>query len=159
MNYKEYKKCIHKNMTKKNKKKVVAVSGFFNPIHVGHLEMIEMAKSLGDYLVVIINSDHQVRLKGSVPFMDQEDRMRIVEALQCVDEVFLSVDKDSTVIESLRAVKPNVFANGGDRKNLENVPEVPVCEELGIEIVDGLGKKIRSSSILISKAVKIKKVK
>lgn len=136
---------------------VVAVSGYFNPLHVGHLEMIERAKKLGDKLVAIVNSDYQVGLKGSVPFMSQADRLKIVKALRDVDEVFLSIDKDITVCKSLAKVKPHVFANGGDRKNLTNVPEFPVCQKLNIEMVDGLGKKIRASSEMIAQAAAIKK--
>ena len=133
------------------KGKVVAVSGYFNPLHVGHLEMFEKAKSLGDYLVVILNNDYQVKLKGSTPFMEELDRKKIIEALSCVDEVFLSTDKDRSICESLRAVHPNIFANGGDRHQGE-VPESAVCHELDIEMIDGLGDKIRSSSILIKDA-------
>ena len=142
----------------KAKKTKVAVSGYFNPLHVGHLEMIKMAKSLGDHLTVIVNNDRQVKIKGSVPFMDEMDRVEIIKSLRYVDEVFLSIDKDSTVIESLRAINPDIFANGGDRKSLNDIPEAMICEELDIEMVDGLGRKIRSSSVLISRAVKIKKI-
>lgn len=143
---------------KKDSKKIkVAVSGYFNPLHVGHLEMIERAKKLGDYLVVIVNSDYQVKLKGSVPFMNEKDRIKIIKALRSVDEVFLSIDKDKTVCKSLAKIKPNIFANGGDRKNLNDVPEYDVCQKLKIKMVDGLGKKIRSSSILIANAAEKKK--
>lgn len=140
------------NNTKK--KKVVAVSGFFNPLHVGHLEMIERAKQLGDKLVVIINNDRQVKLKGRVMFMPEADRVKIIAALRDVDQVFLSIDRDLTVCKSLAKVRPHIFANGGDRFNLKNVPEFPVCEALGIQMVDGLGKKIRASSEMIAKAAK-----
>jgi D-beta-D-heptose 7-phosphate kinase/D-beta-D-heptose 1-phosphate adenosyltransferase len=142
-------------MKKKNTNKkpiVVAVSGYFNPLHVGHLEMIEKSHKLGDKLVAIVNNDHQVKLKGSVPFMSQADRLKIVGALKFVDKVFLSIDKDATVCKSLAKVKPDVFANGGDRKSLNDVPEFPVCAKLGIKMVDGLGKKIRASSKLIAEA-------
>jgi cytidyltransferase-like protein len=146
---------VHK---KKNNEKIkVAVSGYFNPLLVGHLEMIEKAKKIGDYLIVIINNDYQVKLKGSVPFMSQKDRVKIIKALREVDEVFLSIDKDKTVCKSLAKIKPNIFANGGDRKNLNDVPEYDVCQKLKIKMVDGLGKKIRSSSILIADAAKKKK--
>jgi len=136
------------------KKITVAVSGYFNPLHVGHLEMIEKAKKLGDRLVVIVNNDHQVKLKGSVPFMNQTDRMKIVLALKGVDKVFLSIDKDKTVIKSLAKVKPDIFANGGDRKSLGDVPEYDICQKLNIKMVDGLGRKIRASSTLIAEAAK-----
>jgi len=142
-------------MKKKNIKKkpiIVAVSGYFNPLHVGHLEMITRSKKLGDKLVAIVNNDHQVKLKGSVPFMSQADRLKIVAALRDVDQVFLSIDQDPTVCKSLAKVKPNIFANGGDRKSLNDVPEFGVCSKLGIKMVDGLGKKIRASSKLIAAA-------
>lgn len=146
-----------KNTNPKKKKSVlVAVSGYFNPLHVGHLEMIQKSKKLGDKLVVIINNDFQVKLKGSVPFMKQEDRIKIISALRDVDEVFLSIDRDKTVCKSLSKIKPNIFANGGDRKSLNDVPEYPVCQKLGIDMVDGLGKKIRASSELIKKAAAAK---
>ena len=125
--------------------KVVAVSGYFDPIHVGHLEYLKMAKSLGDKLVVIINSDYQAGLKKGKSFMPEEDRLEIVQALRCVDEVFLSIDKDKSVCKSLEYLKPNIFANGGDR-SLEEIPETAVMKKHNIEMVDGLGEKIRSSS-------------
>tara|TARA_Y100000004_G_C8918450_1_gene414252 strand:+ start:626 stop:1099 length:474 start_codon:yes stop_codon:yes gene_type:complete len=123
----------------------VAVSGYFDPIHVGHLEMLEMAKSLGDKLIVIVNNDEQAALKKGKSFMNQYDRHRIVKALECVDEAFISIDKDLSVCKSLRLCKPHIFANGGDRLKGE-IPESKVCEDFDIELVDGLGKKIRSSS-------------
>lgn len=138
---------------------VVAVSGYFNPLHVGHLDMIEMAKKLGDKLVVIINNDIQVKLKGSVPFMPLADRARIINALGAVDEIFVSVDRDKTVRKSLSKIKPHIFANGGDRHNVNDVPEYEICQRLGITMVDGLGKKIRASSELIKKAAEAKIVK
>lgn len=141
----------------KNKKPiVVAVSGYFNPLHVGHLEMITKAKKLGDKLVVIINNDEQVKLKGSFPFMKQEDRIKIIKALRDVDEVFLSIDKDKSVCKSLAKVKPAIFANGGDRKSIGDVPEYPICQKLNIQMVDGLGRKIRASSELIKKSQEAK---
>lgn len=152
---------LAKKSIKNTKKKpvVVAVSGYFNPLHVGHLEMIQKSKKLGDKLVAIVNNDFQVGLKGSVPFMSQVDRLKIVGALRDVDEVFLSIDKDKTVCKSLAKVKPDIFANGGDRKSLGDVPEFPVCQKLNIKMVDGLGKKIRASSILIAQAAIAKEKK
>ena len=96
-------------MSDKNKIRV-AVSGYFDPIHVGHLEYLKMAKELGDSLVVIVNNNHQCKLKKGKPFMDQNDRLEIVKALRFVDEVFLSIDKDRTVCKSLELVRPNIFA-------------------------------------------------
>ena len=127
--------------------KKVSISGYFDPLHVGHLEYINKAKELGDYLVVIVNNNHQCKLKKGKFFMDEKDRVEIVKNLKSVDEVFLSIDKDKTVSKSLEKLKPSVFANGGDRKNYE-IPESKICKEHGIEIIDGLGDKIRSSSDL-----------
>jgi len=127
--------------------KVVAISGYFDPIHVGHLEYINMAKKLGDKLVVIVNNNYQCELKKGKPFMDEKDRVTIVSNLKNVDEVFLSIDKDKTVCASLEKIKPDIFANGGDRKNYE-IPESVVCKKYDIKIIDGLGEKIRSSSDL-----------
>ena len=128
-----------------SKMKVVATSGYFDPLHVGHLECLEMASELGDKLIVIVNSDLQAKLKKGESFMKEEDRMRIVSALKCVDEVFLSIDKDKSQCESLRHINPDIFAKGGDRTS-DEIPEAVVCKEMNIKIVDGLGKKIRSSS-------------
>ena len=128
----------------------VAASGYFNPLHKGHVEYLEMARSLGDHLVVIVNSDLQRRLKGSKEFMDEIERLYIVRSLRCVDEVFLSVDVDGTVCASLAAVRPHIFAKGGDRFTGE-IPEADVCNRLGIKMVDGLGAKVQSSSWLLSK--------
>jgi len=152
-----------KKVTNSKREIIVAVSGYFNPLHVGHLEMIEKAKKLGDKLVVILNNDKQVALKGSVPFMSEKDRLKIISSLRAVDDVFLSIDdyqlKDGAVpvIKSLAKVKPNIFANGGDRKSLGDVPEYEICQKLGITMVDGLGKKIRASSKLIADAAARKK--
>ena len=133
-------------MSDKNKIRV-AVSGYFDPIHVGHLEYLRMAKELGDSLVVIVNNNYQCKLKKGKHFMDENDRVEIVKALRFVDEVFLSVDKDRTVCKSLEEIKPDVFANGGDSATSED-PEIPVCKKFNIKMVDGLGDKIRSSSSL-----------
>ena len=132
---------------KKNGKVKIAVSGYFDPIHVGHLEYLKMAKSLGDILVVIVNNNHQCVLKKGKFFMDENDRLEIVKAIKYVDEVVLSVDQDKTVCKSLELIRPNIFANGGDRST-DEVPETSVCKKYKIEMVDGLGEKIRSSSSL-----------
>lgn len=132
-----------------NKKIIkVACSGYFNPIHKGHVEYLEKAKELGDYLVVIVNSDKQRALKCSKEFMHEDERMQIVAALRCVDEVILSIDEDTTVCNTLRLVKPHIFAKGGDR-TIDEIPEKKVCDELGIQMVDGLGEKVQSSSWLL----------
>ena len=150
--------------TKKNSKKpvVVAVSGFFNPLHVGHLEMIKKAKKLGDKLVVIVNNDKQVKLKKRVPFMSEKDRMKIIGALRDVDQVFLAIDDyklangEVPSTKSLAKLKPDIFANGGDRHSIVNVPEYAICQKYGIKMVDGLGRKIRASSQMIANAVALK---
>jgi len=125
----------------------VAVSGYFDPLHVGHLEYLKMAKNLGDHLIVIVNNNHQCKLKKGKPFMDEADRVQIVKELKDVDDVFLSIDLDKTVCRSLEEIKPDVFANGGDRSTNE-VPETKICEKYNIKMIDGLGDKIRSSSTL-----------
>ena len=127
--------------------KKIAVSGYFDPIHVGHIEYINNAKKLGDWLVVIVNNNNQCALKKGKYFMDEKDSVLIVKNIKAVDEVFLSIDEDKTVCKSLKKVNPDVFANGGDRKNYE-IPESKVCKENNIQIIDGLGDKIRSSSDL-----------
>ena len=127
--------------------KRVAVSGYFDPIHIGHLEYLKLAKKLGEKLVVIINNNHQWVLKKGKPFMDEADRLEIVKNLKMVDEVCLSIDKDKTVCASLELLKPDIFANGGDRSTKE-VPESSVCKKYNIKMIDGLGNKIRSSSDL-----------
>tara|TARA_R110002060_G_scaffold15376_14_gene21478 strand:- start:675 stop:1082 length:408 start_codon:yes stop_codon:yes gene_type:complete len=126
-------------------KKIVAVSGYFDPIHVGHIEYLEKAASMGERLMVIVNNDYQARLKKGKSFMNEDDRLKIVQSLSCVDEAYLSIDLDLTVCQSLKAYNPDVFANGGDRLNGE-IPESAICKELNISIIDGLGEKIRSSS-------------
>ena len=125
--------------------KTVVASGYFDPLHVGHIEYLELASKLGDRLVVIVNSDHQASLKKGKSFMSEEDRVKIVSSLRFLDEVFLSIDLDASVCESIRAVNPDTFAKGGDRFSSE-IPEAKVCNELGVDIVDSLGAKIRSSS-------------
>ena len=125
----------------------VAVSGYFDPIHVGHLEYLQLAKKLGDNLIVIINNNLQAELKKGSTFMDEKDRMEIVAALRCVDEVFLSIDTDKSVCKSLEHIKPDIFANGGDR-SLDEIPETAVMKKYNIKMIDGLGSKIRSSSDL-----------
>ena len=92
--------------------KKVAISGYFDPIHVGHIEYINNAKKLGDWLIVIVNNNKQCALKKGKHFMDENDRVLIVKNIKFVDEVFLSIDDDKTVCKSLKTVNPDVFANG-----------------------------------------------
>jgi len=138
------------------KKKAIIVSGYFNPLHKGHLEYFNNAKALCDELFVIVNNDYQRELKGSKPFQDEEERLLIVSNIKAVDKAILSVDKDRTVCETIRLLANEygadydlAFANGGDQNN-ETIPEIPVCKELGVALIDGLGEKIQSSSWLLS---------
>lgn len=134
------------------RKIVVATSGHFNPLHKGHIRYLKEAKKLGDWLVVIVNNDEQVKLKGSVPFMNEKERKEIIEALRCVDEVVISIDKDRSVVQSLNIIKPDIFAKGGD-STPNNVPEIALCKKLGIQVVFEVGgKKVQSSSKLIEHA-------
>lgn len=127
--------------------KKVAISGYFDPIHIGHLEYIKKAKALGDYLIVIVNNDKQAVLKKGKSFMCEDDRLEIVSEIKDVDEAIMSIDDDKTVCKTLDLLKPDIFANGGDRSNTE-IPEYKICKENGTQVIDGLGDKIRSSSDL-----------
>ena len=136
-------------------KKIVCVSGGFDPIHVGHVRMIQEAAALGDELVVIINNDHWLTKKKGHVFMPQNQRREVIEAMKGVSRVVFtshtSNDEDRSVCRELRLIRPHLFANGGDRKpDGDPVPEVAVCEELGIEMVYnvGTGGKMQSSSWL-----------
>lgn len=137
------------------KPKAIIVSGYFNPIHKGHIEYFNNAKACGDKLIVIVNSDHQRALKGSKEFQKEDERVFIVKNIKNVDEVFLSIDQDRTVCATIKLIYQKLgnayklaFANGGDQNN-NSIPEVPICKELGVELIDGLGDKIQSSSWLL----------
>ena len=134
-------------------KKIVCVSGYFDPLHVGHIEYFEKSKQLGDELMVIVNNDHQASLKKGQSFMPELERVQIIKSLKCVDHVILSIDTDRTVCETLRTVepKPTYFCNGGDQNN-NTIPEGYICKERNIECLDGFGEKIQSSSWLIAKS-------
>lgn len=140
-----------KELSAINPTKIVCISGYFDPLHVGHLEYIQNSKALGDYLVVIVNNDHQATLKKGAPFMPGIERVKIIESIRGVDKVVYSIDTDRTVCQTLANLepRPHFFCNGGDQFN-NNIPEAPICQQLGIELVDGLGNKIQSSSWLIS---------
>jgi cytidyltransferase-like protein len=125
----------------------VAASGYFDPIHKGHIEYLKMARALGDELIVILNSDVQCKIKKGKSFMDENERKIILESIRYVDKVFLSCDEDGSVCKSLSVVKPDIFAKGGDRFSTE-IPEKEICDKLNIVIMDGLGNKIQSSSNL-----------
>lgn len=146
------------NKREAGKKIVVAVSGGFDPIHVGHIRMFQEAKKLGDELVVILNNDNWLKKKKNVIFMPQEERAELIQALGVVDRVVLTRHEenpiDMSVCDALRELKPNVFANGGDRWD-KNTLEVPLCEEIGCKLVFGIGHggKVQSSSWLLAKYV------
>lgn len=141
--------------------KIVIVSGYFNPIHPGHLDLISEAKKLGDFLVIIVNSDDQVRQKASIPFMDEDARLRIVSDLKDVNMAFVAVDEDTCVTKSIDLINsyfptfPMVFANGGDRNQSTHTSnEIRYCKDNDIELAYGVGgnNKPYSSSKLISGA-------
>ena len=139
------------------KKKAIIVSGYFNPIHKGHLEYFQNAKKLADVLFVIVNNDHQRALKQSKEFQQEEERMLIVSSLRVVDTAILSIDTDRTVCATIASIAKDygqeydlAFANGGDQNNT-TIPERPICEKMGIALLDGLGDKIQSSSWLLKK--------
>jgi len=139
------------------KSKAIIVSGYFNPLHKGHIELFYKAKEKGEKLIVIINNDNQRTLKGSKEFMLQEERMLIIKELKITDEVILSIDEDKTVCATIQKIHNEFssqyklfFANGGDQNN-DSIPEVKVCKDLGIGLIQGLGDKIQSSSWLLKK--------
>ena len=139
------------------KLKVIIVSGYFNPIHKGHLDYFQKAKACGDLLFVIVNSDLQRSLKMSKEFQNESERMLIVSSLRIVDKAILSIDKDRTVIETIKNIHSTkstnhllYFANGGDQNN-DRIPEKEICNKLGITLIDNLGDKIQSSSWLLKK--------
>ncbi len=139
------------------KKKAIIVSGYFNPIHKGHLEYFQNAKINADELFVIVNSDLQRNLKGSKAFQDEDERMFIINHIKGVDKAILSIDQDRTVCTTIQKIAADFgneyelsFANGGDQNN-DTIPERPTCQKLGINLIDGLGDKIQSSSWLLNK--------
>ena len=140
--------------------KIVVISGYFNPVHTGHLDYIEGAKEKCDLLYAIVNSDHQVGLKGSTRFMDQESRLRIVRALRAVNRAMISIDEDGSVVRSIASINKQYFddpfvdmicfMNGGDR-GYENTPESDFCEQNGILLYHNVGgEKTESSSMLLN---------
>ena len=151
---------MQKRKIKKTKegKIIVAVSGGWDPIHIGHIRLFQEARKLGDELVVILNNDNWLMKKKGYVFMEEEERKEILEALEAVDRVIItdhSQDpEDMSVCKELRELHPNIFANGGDRKE-DNVPEVAVCNEIGCRMVFniGAGGKVQSSSWLVAEYV------
>jgi cytidyltransferase-like protein len=137
--------------------KAVITSGYFNPIHSGHLEYFEISKNDMDKLFVIVNNDYQRKLKGAKEFMKEKERITIVNAIGLVDKAFLSIDTDRSVVKTIELIYSKFsseyklfFANGGDQTN-ESIPEAKICDKLGITLIDGMGEKIQSSSSLLKK--------
>lgn len=141
-------------LNKPERKIIVAVSGGFDPIHIGHVRLFQEAKKLGDELVIILNNDNWLKAKKGFVFMAQDERKEIIEALACVDRVVLTKHpenpSDMSVCRELRVLKPHIFANGGDRHR-KNIPEVAACKSIGCKMVFNVGKggKIQSSSWLL----------
>ena len=151
---------MYKNI--KNKKEtIVAVSGGFDPLHIGHVRLFQRARKLGNKLVVIINNDNWLKKKKGFVFMPQKERKEIIEALGCVDRVVftchLKNSVDMSVCEALERIKPDIFANGGDRTR-KNIPEKSVCKSIGCKMVFNIGDggKIQSSSWLTEKHIQEK---
>lgn len=137
------------------KQRAIIVSGYFNPLHKGHIEYFYLAKSNGDKLFVIINNDQQRELKKSKKFMLEDERVLIINELAISDKAILSIDKDRTVCKTLKEIHriynekfDLYFANGGDQNN-DSIPESNVCKDLGIKLIDQLGSKIQSSSWIL----------
>ena len=136
--------------------KLAIVSGGFDPLHVGHLELIEKSKSISDDVLAIINTDEFLTNKKGKPFMPFVERIKIVQALKPIAFTFKSIDKDQTVCESIKSVYNKykdqydeiIFCNGGDRTSGANTPEHQLCEQIGVQLLYGLGDKIQSSSWL-----------
>jgi len=139
------------------KLKAIIVSGYFNPLHKGHIEYFYNAKKYADKLFVIVNNDIQRNLKEAKEFMLEEERCLIIEELSITDEVFLSIDNDRTVCKTIEKIHKKhfkgydiSFGNGGDQNN-QTIPEKKICDKLGIDLIDGLGTKVQSSSWLLNK--------
>jgi cytidyltransferase-like protein len=145
------------------KKKIISIaSGYFNPVHKGHLELFRKTKSFSDVLIVIVNNDMQRGLKGSKEFQDENERLEIISSIKYVDHVELSIDQDRSVSKTIESLfekySSNMsfddtqffFVNGGDQfSNI--VTERDICDKLGIYMIDGIGGKIQSSSTLLKK--------
>ncbi len=145
-----------------NKKIVVAVSGGFDPVHIGHIRLFKEAKALGDKLVVILNNDNWLKKKKGYVFMPEQERKEILEAIRYVDEVVITNHppnpEDMSVCQELWQIRPDIFANGGDRKE-DNVPEAVACREMGCKMADNVGQggKVQSSSWLVNRFKKLTK--
>jgi len=133
----------------KNKNKRILISGYFDPFHIGHLDLIKRARKFGNYLIVIVDNDKQARLKKGKAFMPENERVAIMKSIKGVDKVILSIDKDKTSCKTIEMMKPkpDILVNGGDRID-GTIPEQETCERLGIKMINNVGKKLQSSSAL-----------
>ena len=131
----------------------VAVTVSFDLLHDGHIEHIREASKLGDYLIVIVSPDGFLIKKKGYCLIPLPSRLRIADGIKYIDEVRVSIDEDGTCARTLKLIKPDIFAKGGDRTP-DNMPrnEVKVCEEIGCEIVYGVGRKLNSSTELVQRA-------
>lgn len=133
-------------------KTIVIVSGYFNPLHRGHVRMFRHARQLGDKLVVIVNNDKQQHLKKGKVIMPEDERQEVVAAMRDVDEVVMAIDQDRTVCRTLEFIAIEhsaerlIFANGGDRSSPKAIPETEVCEKFGIEMQFGIGGEDKPQS-------------
>jgi len=140
------------------KKKGIIVSGYFNPLHKGHIDYFSLSKTMGDELIVIVNNDFQRELKGSKEFMLEDERYLIISNIKNVDKVYMSIDKDKSVQKTIEFIFNELnaefdlfFANGGDQVN-NSILEKNICGKLGIGLIDNLGDKVQSSSWLLKKS-------
>ena len=137
------------------KKKRIAVSGGFDPVHIGHVRMIRAAAQFGD-VIVICNSDAWLKRKKGYSFMPFIERAEILRAFKGVKDVVEADDDDGSVCETLKVLQPDIFANGGDRFNT-NTPEAQTCKKYDIEMLWGVGGgKIQSSSDLVANMKQVK---
>ena len=133
-------------------KTLVIVSGYFSPLHCGHLDYLEAGASLGDRLIVIVNNDLQQKKKKGKVILPQQDRLRIVKALSIVDEACVAIDDDSSVKKTIESIALKnqqfslMFANGGDRNQPSDIPEVEICNEHKIQLIFGVGGSTKRDS-------------
>ena len=135
--------------------KIIICSGYFSPMHIGHIEYIKRSKKKGDYLIVIVNNDHQSFLKKGFSFQSENDRLQIIGSMECVDEVILSIDEDKSVCKTIEYIFDKykdensfIFAEGGDQLK-DTIPEKEICDKLGIEIVDKIVGQLNSSTKIL----------
>jgi D-beta-D-heptose 7-phosphate kinase/D-beta-D-heptose 1-phosphate adenosyltransferase len=140
-------------------KTLVIASGYFNPVHKGHIEYLTRSKELGDKLFVIVNNDIQREMKGSKEFMNEDERKLVIETLKPVDWAVVAIDTENRQVDkSIKLIyelykdefQNFIFSNGGDQTE-QTIAEDVICKKLGIKMVFGLGDKIQSSSWLLKK--------